>query len=124
MLEALDLAASQDLQLDHSHAQQYEAAHRSLLGCSHHGSAWASEIWLAAPRLQLESGMSWPSPEGSLNKVSLLGRVVALNRRDVDCSVSYHPCARSMHCGAVAVVSVGWSHQEVGEDSPLPWARP
>lgn len=58
--------------------------------------------------------MSWPSPAGSLDKVSLLGRVVALNRRDVDYSVSHHPFARSMRCDSIAMVRVGWSHQEAG----------
>lgn len=38
----------------------------------------------AAPQHHLEAGMSWQSPASSLDKVSLLGRAMALNSRDVN----------------------------------------
>lgn len=51
-------------------------------------------------------GTSCPSPVGGLDKVSLLGRVVALNSKDVDCPVPDRPRARPMQCASIAMACV------------------
>lgn len=55
----------------------------------------------AAPQHYLEDHRSWLSPAGGLDKVSLLGRAIALNNKDMGCPPLGH--ARTKPCNVLAL---------------------
>lgn len=86
---------------------------QKVFRCSQHGSARPSQPLPAAPRHHLESGVSWLSPVGALDKVSLPGRVIALNSKEVGCPVPGLPRPRPMLRASIATLCVWYlpSHQ-------------
>lgn len=79
---------------------------QKVLRCSQHGSARASQPLPAAPRHPPETGVSWLPPVGGLDEVSLLGRVIALNSKEVGCPVPGLPRPRPMLRASIATLCV------------------
>lgn len=75
---------------------------QKVFRCSQHCSAQASQPLPAAPWHHPETGTGWLYPAGGLDKASLLGRVIALNSKGVDCPMPNCPRARPMQRASIA----------------------